>query len=239
VVGGDDNVASGLDSVVLGGLANTASAMGSIAAGINAVADEDSCAVFDLWNSDLQMGCLGTANVFRIGATSGMSVDYFSQLSSGYGTRWVAIGDFFPNTTIGTWTGAFLSDGGTWTNSSDRDSKVEITSVDSASILAKVASLPISTWRYKVEQGQIHLGPMAQDFRAAFGLGADEKHIATIDADGVALAAIQALYLADRKRDAEDRRRDDEGRKKDERIQALTRRLEALELPRALPALTP
>jgi hypothetical protein len=34
---------------------------------------------------------------------------------------------------------------------------------------------------------------MAQDFRAAFGLGDDEKTIATVDADGVALAAIQGL----------------------------------------------
>jgi len=38
------------------------------------------------------------------------------------------------------------------------------------------------------------MGPMAQDFREAFGLGADDKHIATVDADGVALAAIKALY---------------------------------------------
>jgi cell division protein FtsB len=35
---------------------------------------------------------------------------------------------------------------------------------------------------------------MAQDFHAAFGLnGADDKHIATVDEDGVALAAIQGL----------------------------------------------
>lgn len=39
-----------------------------------------------------------------------------------------------------------------------------------------------------------HMGPMAQDFREAFGLGEDEKHISTVDAQGVALAAIQALY---------------------------------------------
>jgi phage shock protein A len=34
---------------------------------------------------------------------------------------------------------------------------------------------------------------MAQDFHAAFGTGTDDKHIATVDADGVALAAIQGL----------------------------------------------
>lgn len=40
----------------------------------------------------------------------------------------------------------------------------------------------------------IHLGPMAQDFYTAFHLGPDDKHITTVDADRVALAAIQALY---------------------------------------------
>ena len=39
-----------------------------------------------------------------------------------------------------------------------------------------------------------HVGPMAQDFHAAFGLGGDDKHINTVDADGVALAAIQGLH---------------------------------------------
>ncbi len=38
-----------------------------------------------------------------------------------------------------------------------------------------------------------HLGPTAEDFYAAFGLGSDAG-IGTVDADGVALATIQALY---------------------------------------------
>jgi SMC interacting uncharacterized protein involved in chromosome segregation len=38
-----------------------------------------------------------------------------------------------------------------------------------------------------------HLGPMAQDFYAAFAVGMDDKHISMVDADGVALAAIQGL----------------------------------------------
>src|SRR5581483_10049764 len=59
-------------------------------------------------------------------------------------------------------------------------------------VLARVAALPIETWSYKGEPGR-HLGPMAQDFAAAFGLGADDRHIHALDAAGVALAAIQAL----------------------------------------------
>jgi hypothetical protein len=56
-----------------------------------------------------------------------------------------------------------------------------------------VVSLPLSEWNFKFAPGETHLGPMAQDFRAAFGLGSDDKHIATVDADGVAFAAIQGL----------------------------------------------
>ena len=47
------------------------------------------------------------------------------------------------------------------------------------------------------------MGPMAQDFYAAFGLGADDRHIVTVDADGVALAAIQGLRDMLREKDAE------------------------------------
>ena len=61
-------------------------------------------------------------------------------------------------------------------------------------MLSALASLPVSEWSYTSDpDGARHVGPMAQDFNAAFGLGADDKHIATVDADGVALAAIQGL----------------------------------------------
>jgi hypothetical protein len=47
------------------------------------------------------------------------------------------------------------------------------------------------------------MGPMAQDFYAAFGLGEDDRHIATVDADGVALAGVQALYRLLREQEAQ------------------------------------
>jgi Chaperone of endosialidase len=204
VLGGQFNTASGQSAVVLGGESNAASGNRSVAAGFHAMADQNNCAVFDLWGtSDKEMTCLGLPSVFRVGAVAGLSVDYYSELDHGFGTKWVALGNFFPNQTISTWTAAFLTDGGVWTNNSDRDSKTDFSQVDSRAILAKVESLPITTWRYKNEQGQLHLGPMAQDFHAAFGLGPDERHIGTIDESGVALAAIQALA----KENAELRRR--------------------------------
>jgi hypothetical protein len=78
---------------------------------------------------------------------------------------------------------------------SDRNLKKDLAMVDSADILAKVSRLPISTWTYLSEpSGLRHMGPMAQDFRASFGLGdRDDRHYNSIDAHGVALAAIQAL----------------------------------------------
>jgi len=51
----------------------------------------------------------------------------------------------------------------------------------------------VSRWNYKEDTASEHIGPMAQDFYAAFNVGPDDKHIATVDADGVALAAIQGL----------------------------------------------
>jgi hypothetical protein len=77
---------------------------------------------------------------------------------------------------------------------SDRNQKKDIAPVDTAEILKKVGALPISTWSYTSEPAEIrHLGPMAQDFRASFGLGNDDRSYHSVDAHGVALAAIQAL----------------------------------------------
>ena len=83
---------------------------------------------------------------------------------------------------------------GTITPSSDRNLKKNFAAVDALAVLAKVSALPIQQWTYKAETDAVHhVGPMAQDFHAAFGLGANDVTIATVDADGVALAAIQGL----------------------------------------------
>ena len=91
--------------------------------------------------------------------------------------------------------GARLTNGGAWTNGSDRATKSNFAAVDSQQILEQVAALPIQTWNYRAEQETTrHMGPTAQDFYAAFSLGDSDKSIGTVDADGVALAAIQGLY---------------------------------------------
>ncbi|PWJ15784.1 tail fiber domain-containing protein [Jannaschia seohaensis] len=91
-------------------------------------------------------------------------------------------------------TGDILIDG-VVVESSDRTRKTAMEPVDSAKILAGVAALDIAEWTYlhDAEAGTRHIGPMAQDFHANFGLGASETGIASLDGNGVALAAIQAL----------------------------------------------
>jgi trimeric autotransporter adhesin len=85
---------------------------------------------------------------------------------------------------------------GSWTSLSDRNAKTDITDADPVEVLARLLELPIHRWRYRGEPEQVrHLGPMAQDFHASFGLnGSDDTGIATVDAQGVALAAIQGLH---------------------------------------------
>ncbi|MBS1251288.1 MAG: hypothetical protein MAG451_00320 [Anaerolineales bacterium] len=92
--------------------------------------------------------------------------------------------------------GVRLSSGANaWSVLSDRRAKTNILSVDGREVLDSLATVPVSTWNYKSQDPAIrHIGPMAQDFHAAFGLGEDDKHISTVDADGVSLAAIQGLY---------------------------------------------
>ena len=84
---------------------------------------------------------------------------------------------------------------GTLFEVSDRNAKKGFKSVDTNQVLNKVSQLSIQTWQYKDDDVSIrHMGPMAQDFRAAFGLGKDDKTIASVDTTGVAFAAIQALH---------------------------------------------
>lgn len=78
---------------------------------------------------------------------------------------------------------------------SDRNAKTDVRALDPQEVLRKVAELDITTWRYKKDAEEVrHLGPMAQDFHAAFGLWDTDKMIFPLDASGVSMAAIQGLY---------------------------------------------
>ena len=96
-------------------------------------------------------------------------------------------------TTLMMLSSAGLTVNGTFVSSSDRNVKENFSPVNSRDVLARVVTLPLTQWNYKTDADTRHLGPMAQDFYAAFGIGPDDKHITMVDADGVALAAIQGL----------------------------------------------
>jgi hypothetical protein len=230
VAGGRFNSAAGYASSIPGGDGNTTGGAYSLAFGISAHANAPQCVVFALWSSTLSLDCLGAPNVFRIGADHGFGVEYFGRRDSdGGGIHWVYLGDLIPSQTIATWTGAYLSDSGVWSNASDRALKTDFEPIDARDTLRRVASLPIQRWRYRSETPDVaHVGPVAQDFRAAFGLGSDDKAIGTVDADGVALLAIQGLYqeLGDRDSKIADQQR---------RIAALERQIADLVAKRQRP----
>jgi len=224
VGGGYINTASGYAATVPGGYYNEASGDHSFAAGRQAKADKDGCFVWADSTDHGDFHC-SWANQMRVLATGGAT--FLVQLDPEW--EWVRIkvsGDRL----IDTSTHAYLSLGGQWVNNSDRNAKENFVPVDPEEILDKVARLPISQWNYKAEGPQIrHIGPVAQDFYALFGLGADDKHIAPGDANGIALAAIQALYRRNRALETEVQALRVENSTLREQLQAQQQRLDDLE----------
>ena len=184
VGGGSNNVASGYAAVITGGENNVAAGDYSFAAGQRARANHDGAFV---WGDSIPAAVNSPTNdTFIVRANNGV---WFGQATTDI-TPTIGSGVF-----ISTSTGAYLSTGGQWTDASDRNLKENFEPVDPQAVLEQVAQLPITTWNYRAEDDSVrHLGPVAQDFYAAFGLGADDTHIAPLDASGVALAAIQGLY---------------------------------------------
>jgi hypothetical protein len=207
VGGGAINEASGDYAIVPGGEANSAAAPHSFAGGTNASATHEGAFIW----SDTSSGGLTTLNP-----------NEFAVLASG-GTF------FFSN--AGATTGVELSSGsGSWSSASSRTLKSDVDPVDGPDVLDRVEDLEISTWSYDSEnEGVRHMGPMAEEFYEAFELGDDEEQISNVDADGVALAAIQGLaerhdVTADRVEETVDR-----VEKTADRVEATGDRLDATE----------
>jgi hypothetical protein len=121
---------------------------------------------------------------------------------------------------------------GTFCQNSDRNLKEHFTAIDSRGILDRIVRLPISQWDYKTDAETTHIGPMAQDFYAAFHLGKDDRHIVTVDEEGVALAAIQGLNQKLEETRAESKAKDAEIellKEKAARVDDLEKRLIQLE----------
>ncbi|QKK03299.1 MAG: hypothetical protein HND55_11920 [Pseudomonadota bacterium] len=179
VGGGGANTASGNFSTVAGGWSNAAAGDFSFAAGRQAQANHAGSFVW----ADNQPYTFSTFsdNGFKVRATGGVRIV-------------VGIDDTAPGPeTVPTWQCTF-SNGGSWTCSSSRDLKENLIEVDANRVLDLVTRLPVYRWNGRGQDpGITHMGPTSEDFYAAFGLGDDQRAIATIDLDGVALAAIQGL----------------------------------------------
>jgi hypothetical protein len=186
IIGGSNNAVSGDHSVVGGGEFNIVTgAHGTIPGGSNNRVDGD-------FSFAAGSNALVTGNGSFIWAdasgnalSTGVDNYFMARASGGY----ALFTDAFAST------GVFMSAGdNAWSAVSDRNVKENFKPINTLDILGKVCDLPITEWNLISQDPSIrHLGPMAQDFRAAFGLGDSDRHISTSDADGVAFAAIQGL----------------------------------------------
>lgn len=197
VVGGASNFANGERAIVLGGQSNEANGEDSIAFGLFSRADA-AYSVAGGYSAHTPWHASGSF-IWADSQSDPISVEQANQfVIRASGGIWLGTSSsphVAPDEFLSTSTGAALTSGGVWSNASDRNAKTDFEPVDSGQVLAGVLALPITTWRYRAEAEDVrHLGPMAQDFHAAFGLGGSQRSIATVDADGVALAAIQGLH---------------------------------------------
>ena len=188
VSGGQGNIAAAYASTVAGGESNTASGFHSFAAGRRAKADYQGAF---LWADSTDLDFKVQANEFAGPGTGWSSgANTFNVRATG-GVWFVTAVDAVTGRPTA---GAYVNPGeGTWNVTSDAASKRDVYAVDPQEVLAKALTIEVSRWRYRTAPGIEHIGPMAQDFHRAFNVGSDERSIATVDADGVALAAIQGL----------------------------------------------
>lgn len=211
IPGGVRNTAEGNFSTIAGGWFNRTTGAFSFAAGRYAFAAHTGSFVW----SDSGTAVLGSSRE-----------DEFNVYASG-GTRIFSDNGAMTGTAA---TGVLLAPGGgSWTSVSDRNAKENFEEVDGRAVLHGLASIPITTWNYKAQdEGIRHMGPMSQDVFAAFGLGVSDTGIDTIDADGIALAAIQGLKA---EKDAEVARltqENEELRARVEQLESLGRELASL-----------
>jgi trimeric autotransporter adhesin len=180
-LGGSNNLASGIRSVTVGGQSNLASGALSVAIGNQARAMHDYSFVLG-----------GNTN----GPTDSSGPSTFTAFAqNGY--------YLYGGTTAGKACIYVPDNNNGWQCTSNRNAKTNIVELDGKSVLAKVAAMPVASWSFIGGEAFRQIGPMAQDFFAAFKLGNDEKSISPMNMSGVALAAIQGLNQLVKEKDGE------------------------------------
>jgi hypothetical protein len=212
VGGGQSNAATGIASAIAGGAGNVASGDYSFAVGRRAKTQTTG-------GTTLHAGAFAFADSSNVDFNTAAANEFAVRASGGVRLVTAIDGSGAPTAGVSVAAGA-----GSWSTLSDRAAKDNLTAVNPQQVLSKLAAMPLYTWRYRSEASQAtHMGPTAQDFRAAFALGDSDKTIATVDADGVALAAIQGLNQSMQEQDAILVRQDIE-------LARLERQIEKLEL---------
>lgn len=193
VAGGLSNQASGQASTIGGGQSNVASgAFATVAGGTDNVAAGDFSVVLGQRAnvSENHPGTLLFADTQGADFRS-ESADEFAVRARG-GVRLVSGIDGQGNPESGV---QLFPGSNSWSVLSDRQAKTNVAPIDGQRILELLNQIPISQWHLKSQsEAVLHIGPMAQDFYAAFGFGESERHLHSGDVDGVALISIQALY---------------------------------------------
>lgn len=119
--------------------------------------------------------------------------------------------------------------GGALTEASDVNVKENFAPVDDADVLARIAKLSVTTWNYISDDPSVrHMGPMAQDFYAAFGLGNDDTHIAPLDVNGVLLSGMQALIAQSEQQEAHIQQLEQENAAMEQRLDLLEAQVNVL-----------
>lgn len=185
----------------------TASGVGSLAAGGNAYALGSSSVALGFNVAAVGDGAVALGRDARseTGAFTFADSSVSAVLASGpnqFNVRSAGGAGFYTNVALTA--GVELAPGASsWSSVSDVNMKEHFRDLDDAELLEKLRRMPVREWSYKAQDVAIrHVGPTAQDFHAAFGLGEDPLRISTIDADGVALAGVKALDVRTRETDA-------------------------------------
>lgn len=191
---GDDNTAVGGFALVYNTNGHSNTALGTRALSSNSTGNNNTALGF---NSGPAFGFDNLNNTTAIGYSANVITNNTMSFGNENVDRW-AFGLTTTNaqhalevgSVAGNGNGAYLTQGGVWTNTSDINKKEAFSVLDGTDLLKKIISLPITKWKYKGTD-EYHIGPMAQDFHKLFGLGTDDKGISTVDPAGIALAAIQ------------------------------------------------
>lgn len=188
VGGGLGNSATAIYAAVPGGRDNLASGVGAVALGILAKATNDGSFV---WGDYPAPNDTVSTNDYSWTVRAHGGVRFITTLVD---SATVTSGPYNTNNASNLTNGVYLApNSGAWASLSDSNAKTKVVPINPREILSKVAAMPVTQWEYKVDPNRRYIGPMAQDFHAAFGLGLDDKSITTLDSDGVMYAAIQGL----------------------------------------------